>query len=345
MRFFFRLMPMICLFVAPAFSAHAQAEVLNLYSSRHYHTDARLYSDFEEQTGIRIHRLDGKADALIERLKLEGAQSPADILITVDASRGWRAAQADLFQAVSDPGILALVPPAYRSDDGYWFGISTRARINFYDRDYFAQSADLPPPETYLSLADPRYKGLVCMRSASSPYSQTLLASLIVHHGEAAARAWVRGLKDNLARDPEGGDTDQLRGIISGECKIAIANTYYFARALHRPVEALSEEIDRIASLFPDQDGAGTHINLSVAGITKHAPNRENALKFLRYLLSDRAQEYFADGNDEYPVVSGVSTSSPVSRLGSFKADEVSLARLASLIPLARRIYAEEGYE
>lgn len=321
---------------APAF---AEGE-LNLYSSRHYDTDERLYTDFEDATGITINRIEGNADELIARMVAEGRNSPADVLITVDTSRLARAKEAGILQPVESAVLEAAVPAALQDTDNMWFGFSQRARIFFYDKERVAT-----PPATYAALADPAYKGEVCIRSSTNTYNQTLLAAIITHEGEAAATAWAEGVVANMARDPQGGDTDQLKGLASGECGIAVSNTYYFARALRTEVEGVSEHLDRIGWIFPDQDGNGAHVNLSGAGVAAHAPNRENAVKFLEYLASEQAQVYFSNGNDEYPVVAGVPLAENVAALGEFTADDVSLAEVAKNLPAAQRIFNAVGWE
>ena len=320
-------------------AAFAEGEV-NLYSARHYDTDERLYSDFTDQTGITINRIEGKADELIARMGAEGANSPADVLLTVDTSRLERAKNAGVLQAIDSAVLEERVPANLQDSDNQWFGFSQRARIIFYDK------ADVQdPPQDYISLADPKYKGLLCHRSSSNVYGQTLLASVIENHGEETARDWAAGMVANFARDPEGGDTDQLRAIISGECDISVANTYYFARALRTDVKGLTAEIDQIGWLFPAQDAEGAHMNLSGGGVAAHAPNRENAIKFLEYLSSDQAQQYFSAGNDEFPSVAGVALSESVGKLGEFKADDVSLSAVAKHIPLAQKIFNEVGWK
>ena len=324
----------------PVTSAAFADGSVNLYSSRHYDTDERLYSDFEEQTGITINRIEGNADELIERLKAEGRNSPADVLITVDAGRIWRAADADLFAPVESDILEERIPAALRHPDNLWFGFSTRARLIFYNKDRVSE-----PPQTYEELADPKYKGQVCIRSSTNIYNLSLLASIIATDGAEAAEAWAQGVKDNLARSPQGGDTDQLKGLVSGECDIAVANSYYFARSLRTNVEGLSEHVDQIGWVFPNQDGRGAHVNVSAAGVLKNAPNRENAIKFLEYLASDSAQEYFASGNDEYPVVEGVGLSASVTKLGEFKRDDLNLAALGENQTEAQSIFNAVGFK
>ncbi|MBT5295929.1 MAG: extracellular solute-binding protein [Octadecabacter sp.] len=321
---------------APAF---ADGE-LNLYSSRHYDTDERLYSDFEDATGITINRIEGNADELSARMAAEGINSPADILITVDTSRLERAKDMGLLQSIDSDVLEAAVPANLQDTENQWFGFSQRARVIFYDK------ADVTnPPMTYLDLADPAYADLVCIRSSTNTYNQTLLASIIENHGEDVARTWAQGVVDNMARDPQGGDTDQLRGIVSGECEISVSNTYYFARALRRDVDGLSDSIDMIGLQWPSQDGEGAHMNLSGAGVAAHAPNRDNAIAFLEYLASDQAQQYFSAGNDEFPAVEGVALSAEVAALGDFTADDVSLSAVAKQLPLALEIFNDVGWK
>lgn len=325
--------------IALATSAFAGGE-LNLYSSRHYDTDERLYSDFEDATGITINRLEGKSDELLARIQAEGANSPADVLLTVDTSRLERAKNAGVLQAIDSAVLEARIPGYLQDSDNYWFGFSQRARIIFYDKNDVAN-----PPATYAALADPVYKGLICIRSSSNTYNQTLLASIITHEGEAAATAWAQGVVDNMARAPQGGDTDQMRGIVSGECEIAVGNTYYFARTLRKHVKGVSDARDMIGWVFPSQNGHGAHMNLSGAGVAAHAPNKDNAIKFLEYLASSPAQKYFSAGNDEYPAVPGVALAAPIAALGFFKPDDVSLSEVAKNIPAAQRIFNLVGWE
>lgn len=315
------------------------ADELNLYSSRHYDTDERLYSDFEDMTGITINRIEGNADELLARMEAEGANSPADILLTVDTSRLERAKDAGLLQSAYSEALTDRIPSYLRDVDNQWFGFSQRARIIFYDKAEVTN-----PPKTYSDLADPQYRGQVCSRSGTNVYSQTILAAMIQHLGSEEAKAWAQGVKDNFARDPQGGDTDQIRAVVSGECDIAIANTYYFARAIRTSVDGLSDSVDMVGWVFPDQDGNGTHMNLSGGGIAANAPNRDNAVRFLEYLASDQAQQYFSAGNDEYPAVPGVGLSPSVASLGMFKPDDVDLSEVATHIAEAQQIFNEVGW-
>ncbi|GAA0779194.1 Fe(3+) ABC transporter substrate-binding protein [Roseibium denhamense] len=313
---------------------------LNLYSSRHYDTDERLYSDFEELTGIKINRIEGKADELIARMEAEGANSPADILLTVDTSRLERAKAAGVLQSIDSEVLETRVPAYLQDDENQWFGFSQRARILFYDKETVDQ-----PPLTYQDLADPKYKGMICIRSSSNVYTQTITAALIDHLGEEAVKDWATAVVGNFARDPQGGDTDQLRGIVSGECQISMSNTYYFGRALRKQVDGVTESKDKIGWVFPNQDTFGAHMNLSGGGVAAHAPNKDNAILFLEYLASDQAQQYFSAGNDEYPAVPGVGISPSVATLGFFKPDDLDASAIADNISAAQKVLNEAGWK
>ncbi|MEM8554154.1 MAG: extracellular solute-binding protein [Pseudomonadota bacterium] len=322
---------------APAF---ADDNVLNLYSSRHYDTDERLYSDFTDATGITINRIEGNADELITRMQSEGENSPADILLTVDTSRLERAKAAGVLQSIDSDVLEASIPGYMQDDENQWYGFSQRARILFYDKEKVAN-----PPQTYQDLAKPEYAGMVCIRSGTNVYSQTILAALIAHLGEDAAKEWAAAVVENFARDPQGGDTDQLRGIVSGECAIAMSNTYYFGRALRKEVSGLSSDVERIGWVFPNQNDIGAHMNLSGGGVAAHAPNKDNAILFLEYLASAPAQEYFSAGNDEYPAVPGVGLSPSVASLGIFKPDDLDAATIADNVAAAQAIFNEVGWK
>src|SRR6056297_1624708 len=331
------LVGLVAVGLAPA--AEAAGEV-NLYSSRHYDTDERLYSDFEEATGITVNRIEGKADELIERLKAEGDNSPADVLLTVDAGRIWRAAEEGLLSSIESEVLDRRIPAHLRHPEGLWYGFSQRARIIFYDRE----DVDVPP-QTYEALADPQYEGMVCTRSSSNIYMLSLMAAIIEADGEEAAKDWAEGVWNNRARDPQGGDTDQLRAIVSGECDIVVSNTYYFARALRKDVEGVTGSTEMFGWSFPNQSSTGTHVNVSVGGVAANAPNRENAVRFLEYLASDAAQEYFSAGNDEYPAVPGVALAPSVAELGYFRSDDLNLSALGENQAQAQMIYDSVGYE
>lgn len=316
-------------------SVFAEEPVLNLYSSRHYQTDEALYSGFTKRTGIRINRIEGTEDALLERLKNEGPNSPADVLITVDVARLWRAQQMSLFQPVRSAVLDESIPAHLREPDGHWFAFSKRARVIVYNKR-------LVKPDqirTYEDLARPHMKGKVCTRSLSHVYNLTLLAALIDHLGQEPAQQWARGLKANLARDPKGGDTDQIRSVAAGECEVAIGNTYYYVRLATSRKESDREVADKVGVIFPNQKTFGTHVNISGGGVMRHAPHRENAIRFLEYLASTKAQAHFANGNNEWPAVPGVKLDNPgLARLGTFKEDELNVGRLGQNQQLAQKI-------
>ncbi|MEM6827889.1 MAG: Fe(3+) ABC transporter substrate-binding protein [Pseudomonadota bacterium] len=292
---------------------------VNLYSSRHYDTDLALYDDFTRATGIKVNRIEAGADALIERIVSEGEYSPADLLITVDAGRLWRAEEAGVLSAVDSNILDERVPENLRHPDGLWFGISTRARVIIYNKEKGT-------PEgltSYADLADPAYKGEICMRSSSNIYNISLLSSVIAHAGEEAAQDWANGVVANFKRPPQGNDTSNIEAVANGECGLSIVNTYYLAR--YAGEDGL---LNKIGVIFPNQGGTGTHVNVSGAGVTKNAPNRENAIRFLEYLTETQAQEYFANGNNEYPVVEGVAPTSVIAELGDFTADTLNTATI-----------------
>jgi iron(III) transport system substrate-binding protein len=311
-------------------------KVLNLYSSRHYQTDEALYANFTKLTGIKINRIEAGEDPLIERIRNEGERSPADVLVTVDAGRLWRAQQLGFFQPVKTAALDARVPASFREPNGLWYGFSLRARVIAYNK------AKVKPAEvaTYESLADPKWKGRVCMRSSTNIYNLSLMGALIDHLGEAKAEQWAQGVKANLARDPKGGDTDQLKSVAAGECDVTISNQYYYARMLRSQKPDEREAAEKIGVAFPNQSSWGTHVNISGAGVMKNAPNKEAAIKFLEYLASDEAQRYFAEGNNEWPVVASVRTDNPVLKmLGEFKRDALNVAVLGRNQPGSQKIY------
>jgi iron(III) transport system substrate-binding protein len=316
-------------------------DTLNLYSSRHYDTDQALYDNFTEQTGIEVNLIEAGADELIQRLLAEGENSPADLLITVDAGRLWRADQEALFQPVDSEVLDERIPTSLRHPDGHWFGFSTRARVIIYNR------ADGPPAglETYEDLADPAYAGMVCIRSSSNIYNQSLLASIIEANGAEAAEEWAAGVVENFARPPQGNDTAQIEAVASGECPLGVVNTYYVGRLLSSDNEADREMGEQIGIIFPNQDGRGTHVNVSGAGLLANAPNPEAGIAFLEYLTSEEAQTLFADGNNEYPVVEGVDVPGPIAEFGSFNRDDVNAAVLGERNAEAVMIFDRVGWE
>jgi iron(III) transport system substrate-binding protein len=322
--------------LAAVLAGTVSAQELNLYSSRHYQTDEALYSNFTKQTGIKINRIEGGEDPLIERIKNEGARSPADVLITVDAGRLWRAEQAGLFQPVKSAVLESRIPTNLREPSGLWYGFSTRARVIAYNK------TAVKPGEirNYEDLADPKWKGRVCMRSSTNIYNLSLLGALIDHLGEAKAEAWAKGVRANLAQEPKGGDTDQLKNVAAGQCDVTISNQYYYARLVRSEKPDEREVGEKIGIVFPNQESFGTHVNISGAGVLKNAPHREAAIKFLEYLASDEAQRYFADGNNEWPAVATVKVDNPVlNKLGQFKRDQINVAVLGRNQPSSQKVY------
>jgi len=326
--------------VVPA-AGQAQQAVLNLYSARHYQTDEALYRNFTEQTGIKINRIELGDELLLQRLKSEGANSPADVVLLVDAARLWRAQIDGLFQPVESKVLNERIPASLRANDGSWYGFSTRARVIVYDK------AKVKPQEvdTYEKLADPVNRGRVCTRSGSHPYMLSLLGAMVERSGEAAAEAWARGMVANMARPPRGGDTDQIRAVASGECGVALTNTYYWVRLVRSSDPKDREVVSKVGFVWPNQTTSGTHVNISGGGVARHSPNRASAIRFLEYLSSPQAQAYFADGNNEWPVVKGAEVNIPaLASLGNYKAENVPVSSIGKGQIAAQRILDRVGY-
>lgn len=308
-------------------AASAQQPVLNLYSARHYQTDEALYAGFTQATGIRINRIDGDDNGIVSRLKSEGAASPADVVLMVDAARLWRAEVDGLFQPVRSAVLEARIPATLRGQDAgagpQWFGFSTRARIVVYDKARVPKS-DI---DTYEKLALAPNKGRLCTRSGSHPYNLSLFSAMLEHLGPARTESWLQGLVDNMARSPKGGDTDQIRAVASGECGVAITNSYYLARLMRSGKPEDRAVVERIGVVFPNQQDHGTHVNVAGGAVARHARHRDAAVRFLEYLASDQAQTYFADGNNEWPAVPSVRTQNPaLTALGDFRMETVPVS-------------------
>jgi iron(III) transport system substrate-binding protein len=318
-----------------------RGRVVNLYSSRHYDTDEELYEGFREATGIRINVVEAEADQLIERIKSEGQNSPADLLMTVDAGRLWRAEQEDLFQAVNSSVLTGAIPENLRHPDGLWFGLTQRARVLMYHKDRVNPS-DL---STYEDLVNPKWRGRLLTRSSTNIYSQSLVGSMIAAHGAADTETWARGLVANFARDPQGGDTDQIKAVAAGLGDVAISNTYYLARLIKSDNAEDQAVAEAIGVFFPNQNYRGTHVNISGAGLLKTAPHAEDAIAFLEYLVSPEAQRIFAESNNEYPVVEGVAIDSVVAGFGEFKADPLNAAVFGRNNPEALQITDRAGWK
>lgn len=280
----------------------AQTGVVNLYSARHYDTDTALYDSFTKKTGIKVNLVEAKAEELIERIKSEGANSPADLIITVDAGNLWRAKDAGILQPVSSQMLTSAIPANLRDTDNHWFGLSKRARVIMYNKDKVKPS-DL---STYEALTDPKWKGRILVRSSSNVYNQSLVGSMIPMNGDQKTEEWARGLVANFARPPEGNDTAQIKAVAAGQGDIAIANTYYIARLLKSSKADEKAISQKIGVFFPNQSDRGTHVNICGGGVVKTAKNKDAAIKFLEYLVSREAQEMFASRNNEYPIVNGV---------------------------------------
>ena len=322
--------------------ALAQDKVLNLYSARHYNTDEALYSNFTKATGIKINRIDGGEDALLTRIKAEGANSPADVFLTVDAGRLWVADQEGVFAPVDSKILNERIPAAYRLASNTWFGFSTRARVILVD------TAKIKAGEisTYEDLADPKWRGQICTRSGSHVYMLSLLSSIIENDGAAKAEEWAKGVNANLARQPKGGDTDQIKAAAAGECAIALSNTYYIARMLKSDKAEDRATMDKLRVVWPNTNGRGVHMNVSGGGVLKNAPNKDNAVKFMEYLASDDAQAYFANGNNEWPVVASAKVKNEaLDSMGTFKADTLNMIALGKNQRQAQEIVNRVGYK
>jgi len=320
--------------------ASAEEKVLNLYSARHYQTDEALYANFTQQTGIKINRIEGKEDELLERIKNEGANSPADVFLTVDAARLAKAHELGLFAPVASKTLESRIPAHLRTED--WFSFSTRARVIVYNKGT-VKAEDV---QNYQDLANPKLKGKLCSRSGAHPYNLSLMASIIAHEGEAKAEELARGMVANFARAPKGGDTDQIKAVSAGECGVAISNTYYVARLMRSTKPEDQKVMEKLGVVWPNQSSTGAHINVSGGGMLKTAPNKGAAVKFLEYLASDAAQRYFADGNNEWPAVESVKVANPaLDSLGKFKADKLPVKNLAMYQAKAQIIFDRAGFK
>ena len=320
----------------------AQEKVLNLYTARHYATDEAFYTGYTKATGIKINRIEGGEDALFERIKSEGVNSPADVFLTVDVARLWRAEQAGIFEPVKSELLNKRIPAHYRAADNNWFGFSARARVIAYDQKKI-KPAQLA---RYEDLADAKWKGEICTRPSSHPYNLSLISSMILHLGEEKATEWARGVANNLARPPRGGDTDQLQAVGAGECSIALSNHYYYVRLMRSEKPADRTVVEKVKLVWPNQDDRGTHVNISGGGILRNAPHREAGVKFLEYLASDAAQTLFAKGNNEWPTVPGVKLANPeLESFGKFKTDTLPLANLGKTQATAQRIADKVGWK
>lgn len=334
-----------CALLAVASSTFAQEKVVNLYSARHYATDQQLFDEFTKKTGIRIQRIEAGDEALLERLRNEGANSPADVLLLADAARLWKAQIEGLFQPVKSATLEKRIPAKLRGkDDGNgseWFGFSMRARIIVHNK----ADVDAALVQNYEDLARPELKGKVCTRSGAHPYMLSLIGAVSEHNGEEKAEKWAAGVVANFARKPRGGDTDQIRAVASGECGVALSNSYYLARLMRSDKPEDREVVAKVAAVWPNQQSYGTHVNVSGAGVAKHAPHRAEAVRFLEFLASDEAQRHFVEANNEWPVVPSVNQSNPaLEALGEFKADTLPVASIGRAQVTAARIIDRVGW-
>ncbi|MDO8250656.1 MAG: extracellular solute-binding protein [Rhodoferax sp.] len=321
--------PAACAILLACTAVAAQDQVLNIYSARHYPTDEALYTNFTKATGITINRVDADDAGILARLKAEGSASPADVILLVDAARLWKGEAEGLFQPVNSKLLNDAIPAQLRgkaTGDGAspWFGFSTRARVIVYNKVKI-QKDDV---DTYEELGDPKNKGKLCIRSGSHPYNLSLFGAVLEHLGEQKTETWLKGMVDNMARAPKGGDTDQIKGVAAGECGIAVTNTYYLARIMRSDKPEDKAIMDRVGVVFPNQASWGTHVNIAGGAVAKNAKNPANAVKFLEYLASAPAQDHFANGNNEWPVAKGLKISNPALQAmtgGSFKSETIPI--------------------
>ena len=324
---FMKQITLACVMVVAASAAPAADQTLNIYSARHYPTDEALYANFTKTTGVRINRVDSDDAGILARLKAEGTASPADVILLVDAARLWKGEIEGLFQPIKSKTLEDAIPTQLRgkatSEGGTpWFGFSTRARVVVYDKATVPK-ADV---DSYEALAEPKNKGRLCIRSGSHPYNLSLFGAVMEHLGEARTQVWLKGLVDNMARSPKGGDTDQIKAVAAGECAVAVTNTYYLARLMRSDKAEDKATMARLGIVFPNQTSWGTHVNIAGGAVARHAKNSANAVKFLEYLATPAAQAHFADGNNEWPVAKGVKINNEALQAmsgGSFKSESI----------------------
>ncbi|HEY8358631.1 MAG TPA: extracellular solute-binding protein [Ramlibacter sp.] len=336
------------LLVAAAAPVAAQEQVLNLYSARHYSTDEALYANFTKATGIKINRVDADDAGILARLKAEGTASPADVILLVDAARLYKGEQDGLFKPVKSKLLEDAIPAQYRSttaEGSTWFGFSTRARVVVYDK-VKVKREDV---DTYEELADAKNKGRVCLRSGSHPYNLSLFGAVLQHLGEARTEAWLKGVVGNMAREPKGGDTDQIKAVGSGECQVAVSNSYYVARLLRSTAPEDRALMERVGIVFPNQGTWGTHMNIAGGAVAKNAKHPEAAVKFLEYLAGAEAQNYFANGNNEWPTAKGVKVDNKalqaMSGGGDFKAETIPLAAVGANTVKVQQMLDRVGFK
>ena len=326
------------------FVERAYADEVNIYTSRHYDSDPALYAEFTEKTGIRVNIVSGKGNALLERLKAEGKNSPADIFFTVDAGNLWRVQNEGFFQPIKSSTINNVVPKNLRGPNDEWVAIAKRARVIYYNPELIS------PAEidklTYEDLADPAWKGKIVIRSSSNMYNQSLVASLLTNRGSEYTEQWAKGLVSNFARKPQGNDRAQIMAVANGEATLAVANSYYIGIMLSgKGGEEQLAAAKKVKIHFPNQNDRGTHINISGAGVLKHSPNYDNALKFLEFLLTEKAQDYMVNLSYEYPVLKTVDPHPSIASFGTeFKEDSTSVAEYGEFNTNAVKVMDRAGW-
>lgn len=327
----------------------AEGQLINLYSARHYSTDEALYANFTKTTGIKINRVDADDAGILARLKAEGSASPADVILLVDAARLYKGDAEGLFQPIKSKTLETAIPENLRSlptVDGSiaWFGLSTRARIVVYNKAKIKKE----DVDTYEELGDPKNKGKLCIRSGSHPYNLSLFAAVTEHLGEQRTQAWLKGVASNLARPPKGGDTDQIKAVAAGECDVAVTNSYYMARLMRSTKPEDVATVEKLGVVFPNQQSWGTHMNIAGGAVARHAKNQGNAVKFLEYLVSPEAQNYFANGNNEWPAAKGVEVSNPALKAmtggAPFKSETIPITSVGANITKVQQMLDRVGF-
>lgn len=330
--------------------AMAQEQVVNLYSARHYSTDEALYTGFTKATGIKINRVDADDAGILARLKAEGSASPADVILLVDAARLYKGEVDGLFQPIQSKALADVIPENLRSKPDAegkiaWFGLSTRARMVVYNKMKVSK-ADV---DTYEELGDPKNKGKVCIRSGSHPYNLSLFGAITEHMGEQKAEAWLKGVVDNLARAPKGGDTDQIKAVAAGECDIAVTNSYYLARMLRSTKPEDVAVVNKLGYVFPNQQSWGTHMNIAGGAVARYSKNQANAIKFLEYLATPEAQNYFANGNNEWPAAKGLNIDNPALKAmtggQSFKSETIPISAVGANTTKVQQMLDRVGFK
>lgn len=319
----------------------AEAEELTVYTHRHYESDQELFKQFEKETNIKLNIVNASADELIQKMTLEGEQSPADVLITVDAGRLYRAKSQNLLQPISSQLIDSIVPTHLKDEDGQWVGLTKRARVIAYSKE----EVDATKLSTYEELTSEQWQEDILVRSSSNIYNQSLLASIIANNDKAFAEEWAQGVVDNMARAPKGNDRDQVKAVANGEGRLAIVNTYYIGKLLNSEDENEVEAGESVTIFFPNQETTGTHINVSGIGVAKYSPNKENAITFIEFLLKEDAQNIFAGSNYEYPVNPNVEPTGILKEWGDFKEDKLSLNELGKNNKEAVIIFDKVGWK